>query len=337
LRFNFQGRYIFDILFWIVYAAFMILETQGYTMKRGIAFTLMPLALYFILMALLVYGNTMFLIPLLLEKKKRSSYALGLVLFIAAYTYFRSLNQQYWDAKVWPEDVMNLSSYLHWNFLYAVWFLLISSMLFFTQKWSDQRQQVKNIQINQLQTELKYLRSQVNPHFLFNGLNTIYGNIDSSNQQARNILLQFSDLLRYNLYEADTDQIDLEKELVHLRNYVELQKARSNENLQVSLQTDIENGHTHVAPLLFIPFVENAFKFGTQNEKNENKIEIVLIQKGRNIFFSCVNSFEDLPPSSGGIGITNVKRRLELLYKGRYELNIHSANNIYSVQLTIGI
>src|SRR5688500_8757343 len=146
-------------------------------------------------------------------------------------------------------------------------------MLYYTQKWTEQRQQVKNIQISQLQTELNYLRAQINSHSLFNGLNTIYGSIDKANQQARNVLLQFSNLLRYNLYEADVDWVELEKETQYMHNYVALQRARSNSNLLIVLDVQIQDPSLQIAPLLFMPFLENAFKFSTRDDNRTNRID----------------------------------------------------------------
>jgi len=335
LRKFFQGRYIFHVLFWTMYAVFTILETHGYVVKKGITFELKPLVIFISLMALLMYGNNNLLIPHLLEKKRTGLYIAGILVFIICYTYFRSLNQQYWDSIVWPEEKMTIQSYFLWNFLYAVWFIIISSLLYFTQKWTDHRQRVKNIQITELQAELKYLRSQLNPHFLFNGLNTIYGNIDISNQQARNILLQFSDLLRYNLYEADVDWIDLGKETVYLENYVALQRARSNANLDIQLLIETENKSIKVAPLIFIAFVENAFKFSSRDDNTANYVKISLQQSGNRIVFICGNSYEENDAIAGGIGLNNVKRRLELLYKDRYTLTIKKEQPVYSVELIL--
>ena len=318
-----------------MYAVFTILESQGYIMKKGVLFSIQPLLIFFTLMALLMYGNNLFLIPMLLEKKKAAIYIAGIIIFIILYTYLRSLNQQYWDNRVWPEERMTIQSYFKWNFLYAIWFLIISSMLFFTQKWSQQRQQVKNIQINQLQTELKYLRSQVNPHFLFNGLNTIYGSINKENQQARDILLQFADLLRYNLYEADVDWVELEKETVYLQNYVALQRARSDSNLQISLDISVEDKTVKVAPLIFLSFVENAFKFSTRDDNRANTVIIRLKQSGNRIDFTCSNSYDEQEPATGGIGLSNVARRLALLYKDHYTLDIKQEQSIYTVHLTL--
>jgi two-component system LytT family sensor kinase len=332
---NFFQKNLFQILFWLMYAVFTILESQGYIMKKGVLWSVQPLLIFFTLMALLMTGNNAFLIPMLLEKKKTAVYITGIILSIVLYTYLRSLNQQYWDRQVWPEEPMTIDSYFKWNFLYAIWFLIISSLLYFTRRWSDQRQQVKNIQITQLQTELKYLRSQINPHFLFNGLNTIYGSIDKQNQQARDILLQFSDLLRYNLYEADVDWVQLEKETIYLQNYVALQRARSDSHLQISLDISIEDKSVKVAPLIFLAFVENAFKFSTRDDNQANNIAISLRQSGNRILFTCSNSYDVQEQPGGGIGLSNAARRLELLYKDRYTLTIQQEQSQYTVHLTL--
>ncbi len=336
MRIVFQRRYVFHLLFWLMYSLFMILELQDYIKKRSFAFSLQPLVTHLLLMAMLVYIHTLVLIPYLLEKKRTVLYIASIAGLIVLYTIVRSWSQLYWDAVVWPEDVMTLQSYFKWNLFYAVWFILISSMLLYTQKWSEQRQQVKNIQISQLQTELKYLRAQINPHFLFNGLNTIYGYIDINNQQARDILVQFSDLLRYNLYEADVDMVELEQETKFLQNYVALQRARSNDNMKIELVIDTEDNTVKIAPLICMAFVENAFKYTTRDSR-ENTVKIYLQQKGNTIHFNCTNTYEETQQYSKGIGLNNVMRRLELLYKDRYMLDIHKENNIYRVELTLTV
>ncbi|HSC37276.1 MAG TPA: histidine kinase, partial [Chitinophagaceae bacterium] len=220
MRVIFKKQNIFHLLFWLMCFVFILLEMQYYINKKGWLFSMLPMFIHLALMAVLVYGNTLILIPHLLQKRKLALYILGIVILILGNALLRSMISSYFDGLVWTGEHMTLQSYFKWNFFFAIWFILISAMLFFTQKWTEQRQQVKNIEINQLQTELKYLRAQLNPHFLFNGLNTIYGNIDMANQKARDILVQFSDLLRYNLYEADTDWVELEKEAIYLQNYV---------------------------------------------------------------------------------------------------------------------
>lgn len=335
MRSIFQKSNLFYWIFWLIYIIYGIMEARGWIMKKGFVWSLQPLLLFFAMIALLLYGNIRFLIPVLLEKKRMVAYVVGLLVLVFLYTWLRSLNQQYWDAQVWPEDRMTIDSYFHWNVLNALWFLVMSSMLFYSLKWHEQREQVKNIQITQLETELKYLRAQVNPHFLFNGLNTIYGSIDRENQQARDILLQFADLLRYNLYEADVDWVELEKEANYLQNYVALQRARSDSNLNIELDINIPDKTVKIAPLIFLTFVENAFKYSTRDDNRINNITISLQQLPGRIMFTCSNSYEVQDQTTGGIGLNNVTRRLELLYKDRYTLEIVKEPPLYTVHLTL--
>ncbi|HTJ14760.1 MAG TPA: histidine kinase [Dinghuibacter sp.] len=332
-----RQRTFFHGLFWLMYVVFMIMDMQGYIVKRGPLFALLPLGISLLLMLILVYGNTLLLIPYLLERKRPVVYGVAVLLLVVGYTLARSKSQQYWDAVVWPDEVMTTSSYFKWNLFYAVWFILISSLLLYTQRWAEQRQQVKNIQIDQLQTELKYLRAQVNPHFLFNGLNTIYGTIDLENKQARDMVVQFSDLLRYNLYEADVDVIGLGKEIEYLENYVALQRARSDANLHIELRAEIQNPDLQIAPLIFVGFVENAFKYSTRDDEQTNSIYIGLRQTGPELSFECRNSFEPHASEHEGIGLGNVRRRLELLYPGRHYLTIRKENGMFTVNLTLRI
>jgi two-component system LytT family sensor kinase len=324
----------FHLLFWFMYVAFMILDMQEFIHKTGWPLSLLPLLGNCAMTAVLVYVHTLILIPLW-EKKKIVWYVLGVLALIGGYTLLRSHSQKYWDAVAWPDEPMALSSYFKWNFFYADWFVLISTLLLFTQKWSMQQQQVKEIQINQLQTELKYLRSQINPHFLFNGLNTIYGVINSDNAEARDMMVQFSDLLRYNLYEADVDWIALEREIGYLRNYVALQRARSNDNMQIELEVRTTDPSVKIAPLLFMPFVENAFKHASRDDRQSNLIMISLLQTAEGIRFECRNSYDAALPEGSGIGLGNVARRLDLLYKDHYTLRIDKENNSYFVLLMI--
>lgn len=288
----------------------------------------------FIFGALILINNS-FLIPNLLEKKFFGAYASALIGLLFLYTFAMTHYNTFIHVSVFDDQVIETSSGFWDNFVYGMCCTVITSMLYVTQKWAEQQEQVKNSHINQLQTELKYLRSQINPHFLFNGLNSVYGSIDMGNTMARNMLVQFSDLLRYNLYEADVDMIAIEKEIKHLKNYVALQKARSNDNMEVTLDINYTDAHVKVAPLIFMAFVENAFKYVSRDDQAINRIIISLDQKPEHIDFTCENTFDESESSTGGIGLTNTTRRLDLLYKDRYQLEIKNENNMYQVHLRI--
>jgi len=328
-------RFTVYLLFFLAYIGAIIVEKPDFSNDAN-CFTNMPkLLVQFSLFAFMILANNLFLIPSLLEKKRFGSYIASLIALIALYTYFTGKYSQYVHGAIFHDKDSSAMAGYQGNFIYALCCTVISSMLYITQKWAEQREQVKNIQINQLQTELKYLRSQINPHFLFNGLNTVYGYIDMNNSQARDTMVQFSDLLRYNLYEADVDMIELEKEIKYLQNYVALQKARSNDNMKVTLNVNYKNGSVKIAPLIFMAFVENAFKYASRGDNVVNTITISLKEQAGRVEFTCDNSYDETEAATGGIGLNNAVRRLELLYKDRYKLDIKKEQSIYHVHLTI--
>jgi two-component system, LytTR family, sensor kinase len=202
------------------------------------------------------------------------------------------------------------------------------------------QQYIGKMEQEKLRTELAFLNAQFNPHFLFNSLNSIYGQIDKTNMAARNMLLTFSDMLRYQLYECNTDLISIDKELAYIRNYVALQQARKDERLIVHLDIGQEVRGFSIAPLLFMAFIENAFKYAGYCEERENRIDISFQRRDDELYFSTFNTKETndrngLP--NKGIGIANAKRRLELLYPDKYCLDIDDGEQTFSISLKINL
>jgi sensor histidine kinase YesM len=187
------------------------------------------------------------------------------------------------------------------------------------------------------EAELNFLKSQINPHFLFNSLNSVYFLIDKKNDGARNALHKFSEMLRYQLYEMNGDRIPIDKEIRYLQDYVDLQKLRNDENFSISFQCPSEvNGFT-IEPLLLIPFVENAFKHISHFKDRPNYIRVEMDLSNKDFSFHVKNSTEHLEksPAHEGIGLANVKRRLDLLYPGKHALKISEGENEYGVTLHI--
>jgi two-component system LytT family sensor kinase len=329
-------RYKFYFLFLLAYIGALVIEKPTYSVDTVQAcFSYMfTVIVHFSLFVSLIVANKAFLIPYLLQKKLFGLYIAGLIGLILLYTVFIGHYNLFIHVVLFHDNPISTSSGFWDNFVYGLCCSVITAMLYVTQKWSEQEEQVKNSKIDQLQTELKYLRSQINPHFLFNGLNTVYGYIDMNNLQAREMMVQFSDLLRYNLYEADIDLIELEKEVKYLKNYVALQKARSNDNMEVTINVDYQNGSVKIAPLIFMAFVENAFKYASRDDIAVNSITIGLTEADGRIDFTCDNTYEEAEAAPGGIGLNNAVRRLDLLYKDRYRLDIKKELNIYHVHLT---
>lgn len=189
------------------------------------------------------------------------------------------------------------------------------------------------------EAELNFLKAQINPHFLFNSINTIFFQIEKENKNARYSLLKFSEMLRYQLYECRAQEISIEKEINYLKSYVELQKLRKEENFKITFECSDSVREFNIAPLLLISFVENAFKHVSNFHEKENAIRIQL-DKHENMFqFRVFNTSEintgNHQYKDGGIGLGNVKRRMELLYNGNHDLNIHREQNSFEVNLKI--
>ncbi|HEY8894706.1 MAG TPA: sensor histidine kinase, partial [Niastella sp.] len=222
----------------------------------------------------------------------------------------------------------------------SIWVLVITIVKMLIDR-TQLQQQLELLEKERIKSELDYLKAQINPHALFNSLNTIYGHIDKSNQPARDVLLQFSELLKYQLYECGAEKVALEKEIAYINNYVAFQRLRKGDNLVVHIETgDITPG-LQIAPLLMIVLIENAFKFVSSSSEKENKISISIFTK-ENVLNCCIfNTTEtqqqitDVNP--GGIGFANLKRRLELLYAQKYTLGVHAKHNFYETNLTIDL
>jgi LytS/YehU family sensor histidine kinase len=192
------------------------------------------------------------------------------------------------------------------------------------------------------EAELKFLKSQINPHFLFNSLNSVYFLIDKSNKEAREALHKFSDMLRYQLYETGGEKIGIEKELLYLQDYVDLQRLRKDEQYKVNFTCAEDVKGFSIEPLLLIPFVENSFKHLSHFSNGKiNQVNIDISRSNGEFFFSVANTVDRSSQGSiepvGGIGLQNVKRRLELLYPDRHELQVQENDGWFKVNLQLSI
>ena len=191
------------------------------------------------------------------------------------------------------------------------------------------------------EAEINFLKAQINPHFLFNSINTIFFQIEKENKNARHSLLKFSEMLRYQLYDCRAPEISIEKEINYLKSYVELQKLRKEENFEISFECSDRVREFNIAPMLLISFVENAFKHVSNFHEKENTIRIHLDKHEKVFEFRVFNTSEinagNHHYKDGGIGLSNVKRRMELIYNGNHDLNIRKEQNSFEVNLKIQV
>jgi sensor histidine kinase YesM len=207
-----------------------------------------------------------------------------------------------------------------------------------------EQKRVTDLEKSQLETELLFLKSQISPHFLFNTLNNIYSlSVEKSNKTPR-IVLKLSELMRYMLYETKNKKQSLENEILCIENYLDLEKIRNDDRLQINLAISGDIHDKEIAPIILLTFIENAFKHGVNKNTGKVVIDINFTIKGDHLHFTVSNPMPEVTEhqdhfnTSGGIGIENVKKRLALVYnKKDYSLSFKNKKNIFVSKLVIKV
>ncbi len=240
-----------------------------------------------------------------------------------------------------PSDTLSIDKSWWFNSIrlvtiYGIYSLLIQLAI----GWFDMQKLRTELMLQKQSGELALLRSQINPHFLFNTLNNIYSLVYKKSEDAPEAVMKMSSIMRYMLYDATTDQVMLEKEIEYLKSFIELEKLRIRHKdfVELSITGNIE-GHT-IAPMLLIPFVENAFKHGSRSAANPG-IRISLSAAPKEIRFDVSNYLRKnataIKDQVGGIGLNNIRRRLKLLYPGKHQLEIITDDTMFTIHLTLWI
>jgi len=285
------------------------------------------------------YFNAYILIPKLIYKKKYWMYfgsqLLFLVIMLAADRFF------YWVFL----EADSQRGYSFWGFIsfhtFPYLFIVISSTAYqFIEDRMRLDKLTKDRENENLKTELAFLRSQVSPHFMFNVLNNMVSLARKQSDQLEPSLIKLSSLMRYMLYETDEDKVPLDKEIEYLQSYIDLQQQRFGKKVKINVSLEVADGHYEIEPMLLIPFVENAFKHGT-GMIEDAQIEIVLKAENNILNFTVRNKFNnvtiEVKDKTSGIGLTNVKRRLSLLYGKNHNLWITTNDNWFLVSLQLNM
>jgi len=326
------------ILFWLSYVVFWVLTGlgSGLSVKDLLINIAAPLTFH----AAAAYFNLYVLIPLLLQKKYYVAYSLSLLMTISLVTYpliftIYELNRSVASAaSVWTVRFFVI------NAVSVSYTVIITSALKLFFDWYNKESEARKLDALNTETELKYLKSQINPHFLFNSLNNLYSLALKKSDDSPKAIVMLSDILRYLLYESAEKRVLLEKELDYLKNYVEMESLRFGERAKISMTIDGEFNDLEIEPMLLIPFVENAFKHGLGKSNAPGFIDILARLTDDTFFFTVENNvmasnevYTNKP--EGGIGLSNVKKRLEILYSDRFELNQIESGKHYQVQLKL--
>ncbi len=338
----FRHRYLWHVLFWIVMYLGYVINYGGYGNGDYIGEAIINAVLLPVRM-LFTYIMLYLLLPALFLKKKYKKF----ILVTLAHAFLFGLT--IWLALrfcISIKDYVCYSKYpvfyFHKIFVSIVgnYGITLVAMIFKLFKWWYLDQQYKvELEREKLASELKYLKGQIHPHFLFNTLNNLYALTLKNSNQASDVVLKLSSLLDYMLYCSNLETVKLEKELGILESYIDLEKIRYGDRLNLEYKINGDASKIEVAPLVLFPFVENAFKHGASKDRANPNIKITV-----NIVNSCVelqvinslpSELKEEDNSNGGIGLKNIRRQLDLLYPDNHELKVEKKNNTYKVVLKI--
>ena len=284
------------------------------------------------------YLNALWLIPHFIYKRKYKQWAAIIIvcflaiLFITWLTLFLLMEQ--------GQSTFNVRGHILFNFFFFLFFLTSSTAYRMIKDRARADRFAREKENENLKTELSLLRSQASPHFMFNVLNNMVALARKKSDLLEPSLLKFSSLMRYMLYEADEDKVSLEKEIDYLQSYIDLQQQRFGKNVQVNVSLQKIDDNYEIEPMLLIPFVENAFKHGTGLIEGA-LIKVRLRVENNKLDFTVQNKYDpsstEVKDKTSGIGLTNVKRRLNLLYGNNQCLLITQTDNWFNVSLQLNL
>jgi sensor histidine kinase YesM len=249
-----------------------------------------------------------------------------------------NLQQNFYDVLSPANILLNLIP-----FFYSVspffFIKIVFDIIRFYSKWFKSERKTVQLEVEKLNLERDFLKAQLNPHFLFNTLNNLYGLSLRGDEQTPQVITQLSEMMRYTLYESNAEKVPVVKELQYLKNYVLLEKMRYKDNVDIACEIDDSNaGDLLIAPLLTFTFIENGFKYGL-SKKNEGFLKINISIEGNSFYFSIINDKHEKskPGKFGGIGLENARKRLGLLYPNKHTLTIEDGDKTFYVSLIINL
>lgn len=325
------------LIFWmLVLGIWFFLRKESYA-SPGIAFIVTFIKV--VDLALLIYVTNFVLIPRLLYKKRYLWFGLTFIVMVLSSSIIKmrilGIIIDNPALYTWTSDI---KSRIYDNILPHFFLVIAGAAVKLIFDYSKLQQRMAETAKEKAEAELNFLKSQINPHFVFNSLNSVYFLINKDNVNARKALHKFSELLRYQLYEMNGEKIPIEKEIHYLRDYTDLQQIRKDENYNVDFFCAPDVKGFTIEPLLLIPFVENAFKHISHYTNIKNNVTINMSKENGTFCFKVENSTEAIKLNeAGGIGLANVKRRLELLYPGKHQLEIKDVENKFSIKLNLEI
>lgn len=338
-RISIRGRILPYFIFWI--GSFYILLnffSSGDQWQR-IDFIYTTIFLFTLIVAVVI--NFWFIMPRYLNTKRYTSFFLFSAFNILLCAYFNHFLFAKLIDYVLPGYYF--ISYYGYQDLLKFFFVFVglTTLLHLSWQWfllQETQHRMVVLEKEKINAEFKALMNQVNPHFLFNSLTVLYALALDNSKETPGVIIKLSDILRYVIYDAATGPVPLKSEILMIRNFIDLQRYRVDPTTRINFTMEIENENLYIAPMLFLPLVENSFKHGVKGEIRNAFIDILLKEKEGLVSFIISNNKSDSPfneKSQGGIGIKNIEARLILAYPDRYSFSIEETEKLFTVHLKL--
>ena len=335
---RFKKDLVYHLLIWLLLIVPAVIG-GSYILEKNATLYLLNVLVKSGLVLAIIYSNFFYLIPRLYKRKKWLLYfsivAVQAGLFLLANYYWNT----YLYAAMKMKEMFSPIELL-FSFFEFTRNMVIAFLLYGLREKFDQEKKMDQVQLEKLTTEINYLRAQVNPHFLFNTLNNLYGMSLQKSDKTPETILRLSKMMDYMLYDSDEPMVYLVKDLENLDNYISLERIRQGNNAVINYRVEGQVTHQKIVPLLFLPLVENGFKHGVNELMKEAYLDILLTITPAEATLTVKNNYK--PKTSGtepvqrnGIGLVNLKRRLELFYPGKHQLSVRQTGSLYDIQLNI--
>lgn len=329
---------LLHVSFWVLYFSYRIYDIQAYTgLQRAFIYTGLPTAFNIIAS----YVHYLFILPVLFRDKNWKKYALLLIVLLVSVLCARILTENQVYAQFAPNEdyfkTLKLS-----RIVSTIWdtltFLAFTGMIRFVLDWFELENKRKQLENEKLNAELNYLKSQINPHFLFNTLHNLNSLVYAGAKNANDVIIKLSNIMRYMIYESGKERVALDREINYMNDYIHLESIRLNNSFTLNFTITGPVDQIQLAPLLLITFLENAFKHGVSDQEPDCRIDVTLSASGNELHYEVSNKKLKTVRSNklkSGFGLVNVRKRLELSYPDKHVLTVNESDDSYHVSLTL--
>lgn len=337
-----QKTWLLHVAFWCMYSSFFFyhISFRGGEMQTDWDRIIKDLSFQVFSMMFIAYLNYFFFLPRFLKRRNIWRYMLEFLPVLIVFSYFVV------EVKIYILE----SSGLHFKFIHSskfyvnitlntLFLVVFIGLLKFVEDWFELEAARKEIENERLSSELRFLKTQIHPHFLFNTLNNLYYLAYTNSPNTPEVIAKLSQMMRYMIYDSNHLKVPLEKEIEFIENYINLEKLRLDESVPIHFQVEGNPEGEMIAPLILIAFLENAFKHGVSSSAKDTWIEVSIKIEGKTLTYKVANSkIQQSNKTFGegsGLGLKNVRRRLELSYPDHYDLKMEDGLDKYVVELKL--